>query len=112
MNEVVDAVVVLANQLAEEVEDDGVWKSNVQKLLDLTGDVSLGLYECPKPYHRLLSPEILGWCAGTGRFKFHKDTCCRTEPIKQKLKVVAGTSFGFYNANVATLRMSILAGGR
>ena len=51
----------------------------MQKLLDLTGSVRLGLYECPKPYHRLLSAEALAWAASTGRFYFHKDTCCKLE---------------------------------
>eukprot|EP00043_Microstomoeca_roanoka_P010331 m.98162 g.98162 ORF g.98162 m.98162 type:complete len:318 (+) comp14859_c0_seq3:58-1011(+) len=110
-----DAVVMVVNQMAAEQESDDVWKQNVQKLLDLTGDVPLGLYECPKPYHRLLSPELLAWTASTGRFYFHKDTCCETKPIKAKLLCLQNlpqdVPFKFYNANVATLLMSVRAGG-
>lgn len=38
--------------MAKENEDDSVWKANVEALLAATGSVPLGLYECPKPYHR------------------------------------------------------------
>eukprot|EP01147_Barroeca_monosierra_P009518 gene9518-1752_t len=110
-----DAVVVVVNQMAAEHEDESVWKRNVENLLQMTGNVRLGLYECPKPYHRCLSPELLAWAASTGRFYFHKDTCCQTEPIKKKLELVQAldrsVSFRFYNANVATLLMSLQHGG-
>ena len=43
MDEVTDAVVVLICLMAKEDESDAVWKANVQKLLDLTGDIPLGL---------------------------------------------------------------------
>jgi 4-hydroxy-tetrahydrodipicolinate synthase len=46
MAEIVDAVVVLVCQMATEEEDDTVWRANTAKLLELTGDVPLGLYEC------------------------------------------------------------------
>jgi 4-hydroxy-tetrahydrodipicolinate synthase len=44
MGKEVDAVVVLINQMAKVEEGNAVWKTNVQKLLDLTGDVPLGRY--------------------------------------------------------------------
>ena len=107
----VDGVVVIVNQLAEEAEGEAVWRRNAERLLDLTPDVSLGLYECPAPYHRLLSPEMLGWAAGTGRFLFHKDTSCRIGPIRAKIAAAQGTPFRFYNANTPTLLGSLQAGG-
>eukprot|EP00041_Stephanoeca_diplocostata_P011189 m.182051 g.182051 ORF g.182051 m.182051 type:complete len:239 (-) comp18453_c0_seq4:136-852(-) len=114
MGAIVDAVVVLVNQLAGQQEDDTVWKVNAQRLLDLTGTVPLGLYECPEPYHRCLPASTLQWCAETQRFIFHKDTCCKTGPILEKIKAVrsvGNTPFSFYNANVATLRYSLQKSG-
>lgn len=114
MGSIVDAVVVLVNQLAAKDEEDQVWIANAKELISLTGSVPLGLYECPQPYHRLLPASTLEWCAQTGRFLFHKDTCCKTKPIVDKINAVSsveGTSFRFYNANVATLRFSVLKGG-
>ena len=64
----------------------------------------------------VFSGTLLAWCASTGRFLFHKDTCCVTGPIKDKLAAIKAlgpaTSFSFYNANVATLRFSLQAGGQ
>ena len=91
---VVDAVVVLVCQMAAEAEGDEVWKANVKQLLELTGEVPLGLYEVPAPYHRLLSAETLLWCAQTGRFVFHKDTCCKTGAIADKLTALATLPVG------------------
>eukprot|EP00937_MAST-01D_sp_MAST-1D-sp2_P001319 g1319.t1 len=111
----VDAVVVLTCQLAAEGEGEDVWKSNVERLLELTGDAPLGMYECPAPYLRLLSPALLRWAAGTGRFRFHKDVSCDTAAIRAKLDALADlppdTPFRFYNANVETLKFSNDLGG-
>ena len=111
----VDAVVVIVANMAKEDEDNSIWRSNVQKLLDLTPGVPLGLYECPRPYHRLLDADTLSWCAATGRFLFHKDTCCVKQGLADKLsalnKLDSSTPFRFYNANVATVLYSDQRGG-
>ena len=48
--------------------------------------VDIERYECPVPYHRLITAEMLAWCAGTGRFLFHKDTCSTPQPILDKIR--------------------------
>lgn len=110
-----DAVVLNTSVLVGQDEDDNAWQKAAQTLLDLTGNVPLGTYECPVPYKRLLSPSLMKWCASTGRFFFHKDTSCSIANIKAKLTAVAelgeATPFRFYNANVETLRESIYLGG-
>ena len=58
----VDAVVVLISCMAKKEEDNSVWTANVQRLLDLTGDVPLGLYECPASPTYLLDPRPLFGC--------------------------------------------------
>lgn len=105
-----DAVVVNTATLVPMEADDAAWQAAAARLLELTGAVPLGLYECPVPYKRLLSPELIGWCARSGRFHFHKDTSCNMEAIQAKLKAVAAP-FKFYNANVETLLPSLRAGG-
>lgn len=66
-------------------------------------DVPLGFYECPYPYKRIISPELLKWCADTGRFYFIKDTSCDIENMKAKLEVIKGTNLKLFNANTSTL---------
>jgi len=108
----VDAVVVITSNLATKDESDEVWLENAKQLLSLT-TCSLGFYECPVPYKRVLSPELLSWAAASGRFLFHKDTCCISEQIHAKVQAVAAgrSNFRFYNANVETLKFSNEIGG-
>jgi 4-hydroxy-tetrahydrodipicolinate synthase len=107
----VDAVVLITNRLAKETESDEVWKSNLEKLLkEIPEDVALGFYECPFPYKRIISAELLKWCADTGRFYFLKDTSCDALNIKAKLEAVKGTGLKIYNANTATLLQTLRLG--
>lgn len=100
-----DAVVVNTATLVPEGADDAAWQAAAAKLLELTGEVALGLYECPVPFKRLLSPALMRWCAASGRFTFHKDTCCELAPMAAKLKAVreVDSPFRLYNANAETL---------
>ena len=104
-----DAVVVVTCFLAKEEEDEAVWLRTAQQLIDLTPGIPLGTYECPVPYKRLLSPDAMGWLGRSGRFRFHKDTCCDMQVITAKIQAVGGGSFSFFNANVETLLPSLQA---
>lgn len=100
----VDAVIMITNLLAKEDESDEIWLENLKKLLDkLPEDLALGFYECPYPYKRIISPELLKWCADTGRFYFIKDTSCSIENIRAKLEQIEGSHLKLFNANSSTL---------
>ena len=103
-------VILNTNQLATPTESEEVVKKNLSKILDATGDIPLGVYECPVPYKRLLSPQLLGWMGETKRFVFLKDTCCDQDQIVAKLKAVKGTPLQIFNANISTGLSSIKAG--
>jgi 4-hydroxy-tetrahydrodipicolinate synthase len=106
----VDAVVLVTNRFAREDESDAVWKRNLTHFLDqIPDEIALGFYECPYPYKRLLSPDLLAWCASLDRFVFLKDTSCDLGQIRDKL-AVAG-QIKLFNANAATLLGSLQAGG-
>jgi len=109
----VNAVVLVTNRFAREGESDDVWKQNLERFLLAIPDwIPLGFYECPYPYKRLLTPELMAWCAGTDRFIFLKDTSCDLDQIERKLEV-ACTPVGrikLFNANAATLLGSLRAG--
>ncbi|HIQ97853.1 MAG TPA: dihydrodipicolinate synthase family protein [Candidatus Limivivens merdigallinarum] len=107
-----DAVILLTNRLAKEEESDEVWLENLKKLLEMIPkDVPLGFYECPYPYKRIISPELLKWCADSGRFYFIKDTSCDIENMKAKLDAIKGTNLKLFNANTSTLLESLELGG-
>lgn len=108
----VDAVVLVTNRLDPHGDGDGVWMENGARLLGrLDPAVPLGLYECPRPYKRLLTPALLDWCAGTGRFRFFKDTCCDPALLTARLKQLEGSGLLLFNANAQTLLHSLQTGG-
>jgi len=104
------ALVLVSNRLADENEDDNIWKENARKILDALPNHVFGVYECPYPYKRLMSPELLKWCAETGRFAFLKDTSCSIKDIQAKLDAIKGTKLKLFNANTATILESLRAG--
>lgn len=96
----VQAVIILSNMLAAEKEPDQVFRDNFRRLLDATGEIPLGFYECPTPYKRLVGGDLLGECVRTGRLIYHKDTCCDIGQIREKLLQTQAhaDSFGLYDA--------------
>lgn len=107
----VDAVILISNRLAKEDEDDTVWLENLKKIIrELPENLPLGFYECPYPYKRIISPELLKWCAETGRFYFIKDTSCDLDNMEQKLKVIRGSDLKLFNANSSTLLETLQMG--
>lgn len=108
----VNAVILITSLLAEPDESESILKSRIEKLLTDTGNIPLGVYECPMPYKRLLSPEIMTWMASTGRFVYHKDTSCHSISLEKKAAAVKGTGFGVYNADTTTALDSLESGSR
>lgn len=107
----IDALVLITNMLAGEEKSEIRFKEQAEFLMKrLPPHISLGLYECPYPYKYIVSPELLRWCAQTGRFAFLKDTCCDIDLIKEKLQYITGTNMKLYNANSATLLESLRLG--
>jgi 4-hydroxy-tetrahydrodipicolinate synthase len=105
-----DASVIILNRLAKADESEDEVKRNLDKILKALPDLLFGVYECPYPYKRLASPELMRHFADTGRVVFVKDTCCRVEGLAVKQKAVEGTNLKIFNANTATLYESLKLG--
>ena len=103
------ALVLVSNRLAAEGEDDGVLLANMNRILEAIPDATFGMYECPYPYKRLLTPRVLEAMAESGRFAFIKDTCCDADVIASRVKLLAGR-VGLFNANSATLLDTLKSG--
>jgi len=106
----VQSYVFISNQFAKVNESEDAAKKRIEYLLDHIDAESFGVYECPYPYKRLLSPELLKWCADTGKFSFLKDTCCDLPQLKAKCEAVKGSDLKIFNANAATLLESLSYG--
>jgi 4-hydroxy-tetrahydrodipicolinate synthase len=106
----VQAVIVISSLLADAGEPDAVFRERAHDLLRRTDGIPLGFYECPVPYKRLLSPELLGELVATGRVVYHKDTSLDLAQVKAKLAAAGGHPFGLYDAYMPHAVESLVAG--
>lgn len=107
----VDAIVWVSNRLDLHNDGDDVWIKNAEYLLSrLPKDIAIGIYECPYPYKRILTPKILDWCISTGRFTFIKDTCCDPDILDARLEQLKGTGIKLFNANSQTFLYTLSHG--
>ena len=103
-----DALILITNRLDINNEGDDVWIENCKKVIaGLPEDVKLGLYECPYPYKRLVTPKILDFCLSTGKFYYMKDTCCDAKVMKERCEQLKDSHFRLLNANCQTLLESM-----
>ncbi len=106
----IDAYVFISNRFAKADESDDVLFENMSKAADAIGDIPFGVYECPYPYKRELTPYLLKKMAETGKYLFIKDTCCSLTKLKDKLAACEGSTIKIFNANAATFLESMKMG--
>ncbi len=106
----IGAYVLVSNALDPENQGDAFFMDRFYKTTDAFPEVSFGIYECPKPYKRLVTLPALKELAESGKLVFLKDTCCDYELIRERLKIVEGTSLKLLNANAASYFDSYLHG--
>ena len=106
----VQAVIGITGLLAGAEESEAVFAERAFRLLDLTPGVPFGFYECPVPYKRLITPELLGQLVATGRVVYHKDTCLDIRQVREKLRLAGKPGFGLYDAYMVHAVESLRAG--
>lgn len=107
----VDAVILISNRLARRGESDERALDNLAWLTERApAGIDLGIYECPYPYKRLLSEDIVRWCARSDRFTFIKDTSCNLDTLRRRVELAADSRLRVANANSQTLLASLQAG--
>ena len=106
----VACTVVNTNQICEVSDREDVFFSQLEKLIEASGTMALGIYECPVPYKRLLSNNLIAWLANSGRFSYFKDTCCDNEQIRARLSVSENSPLGLYNAHTPSGLQSLRDG--
>lgn len=106
-----DALILISNRMDIANTSDEAWIADTGRLIaELPAEMPLGIYECPKPYKRLLSEKMLRWCVENGRFYFVKDTCCDADFIRSRLNICKGSHLKLFNANAQTLLETVRAG--
>ncbi len=109
----IDAVILITGHYANIEDGNDILIKNFNKMLRLTGDIPLGMYECPAPYKRILSAEVFKILLGTARFVYHKDTSIQPEQVQAKLKVASDNSkLEFYDAHTPNAMYSLQMGAK
>jgi len=110
----IDAVILITGHYANVEDSDDVLLRNFEKMFRLTRNIPMGLYECPAPYKRIITPEVFKTLLGTGRLVYHKDTSIDLEQVKAKLDVLKQGDHGleFYDAHTPNAMYSLQMGAK
>lgn len=110
----IDAVILITGHFANVEDNDDVLLKNFDRMFKLTGDIPLGMYECPAPYKRILGTDVFKTLLDSNRFVYHKDTSISLESVKAKLDVVktANSNFEFYDAHSPNAMYSLQMGAK
>jgi 4-hydroxy-tetrahydrodipicolinate synthase len=108
----INAVILITSHYAKKEESDEILLHNFERMLELTDDIPMGLYECPSPYKRILSPEVFKSLLDTKRMVYHKDTSIDQEKVKAKLALVKNNPLEFYDAHTANATFSLQNGAK
>ena len=111
----VDAVIMITGHFANVDDGDDVLLNNFDAMFNLTGNIPLGMYECPAPYKRIIPADIFKALISTGRLVYHKDTSITLESVKAKLDVLKeldNKKLEFYDAHSPNAMYSLQMGAK
>ena len=110
----IDAAILITGHYANIEDSDDILLRNFEQMFKLTGNIPLGMYECPAPYKRILSTEVFKTLLASNRFIYHKDTSISLECVKAKLEVLktANSNFEFYDAHSPNAMYSLQMGAK
>lgn len=109
----INAVILITGHFAKLGEPDEILLRNFDKMFELTGDIPLGLYECPAPYKRILNAGVFRTLLDADRLVYHKDTSILQENVKAKLEVAKDYSkLEFYDAHTPNALFSVRHGAK
>lgn len=98
-----EAAVIPLGEVVGVSESDGAWIAEMDRFLDAIPEVTLGLYECPVPYKRMLTDELSKYAAKTGRFAFIKETSGDLSEMRRKLATCSASGLKVFSANDSSI---------
>jgi len=110
----IDAVILITGHYAKIEEADDILLRNFEKMFRLTGDIPLGMYECPAPYKRIVGADVFRTLIAANRMVYHKDTSIDLQHVKAKLDVLNETNnkLEFYDAHSPNAMYSLQMGAK
>jgi len=110
----INAVILITGHYANIEDPDEVLLKNFERMFKMTGNIPLGMYECPAPYKRIIGPETFKTLLSVNRLVYHKDTSIDLEKVKAKLDILKETGNGleFYDAHSPNAMYSLQMGAK
>ena len=110
----IDAAIMITGHFANVEDSDEVLLKNFDRMFKLTGNIPLGMYECPAPYKRIIGPDVFRKLLSANRMIYHKDTSIDLENVKAKLDILKqeNNHLEFYDAHSPNAMYSLQMGAR
>lgn len=110
----IDAAIMITGHFANVEDSDDVLLKNFDRMFKLTGNIPLGMYECPAPYKRIIGPDVFKKLLSANRMVYHKDTSIDLEKVKAKLDILKleNNHLEFYDAHSPNAMYSLQMGAR
>ncbi|MFM2327576.1 MAG: hypothetical protein RIR31_1778 [Bacteroidota bacterium] len=110
----IDAVILITGHYANVEDSDEVLLKNFERMFKLTGNIPLGMYECPAPYKRIIGPDVFKTLLSANRLVYHKDTSIDLEKVKAKIDIVKETksNLEFFDAHSPNAMYSLQMGAK
>ena len=110
----IDAVILITGHYANVEDSDEVLLKNFDHMFKLTGNIPLGMYECPAPYKRIIGPDVFKTLLSANRLVYHKDTSIDLEKVKAKIDIVKETksNLEFFDAHSPNAMYSLQMGAK
>ncbi len=110
----IDAAIMITGHFANVEDSDEVLLKNFDRMFKLTGNIPLGMYECPAPYKRIIGPDVFRKLLSANRMIYHKDTSIDLEKVKAKLDILKqeNNHLEFYDAHSPNAMYSLQMGAR
>ncbi len=110
----IDAVILITGHYANVEDSDDVLLENFDRMFKLTGNIPLGMYECPAPYKRIIGADTFKTLLSSNRLVYHKDTSIDLEKVKAKIDIVKETNSNleFFDAHSPNAMYSLQMGAK
>lgn len=103
------AVLTLCDIVSQHASDEEWIEEMELHIHDLKG-YPLGLYECPVPYHRMLTPALTDYVARHSDFLFLKETSGHLDELERKSRAGAASGLKVFSADALTIKEALHRG--
>lgn len=104
------AAVLTLCDVAPEEAGDKQWIDEMERHREPLAGLPLGVYECPWPYHRMLTPALTEYVTQHTEFGFLKETSCDLAEMTRKHQAGLASGLKVFSADAQTIRAAYALG--